>query len=496
MAAEAFAQPRWDGQRLEIPPAWGPRVALDIDGHWFCDIEADGEGRLGIDLPFTPNGRDGFSPCIRSARDGEVLWPREAGTVSCRFTTHDDGSRFIAAGAEPMRAEVVVVVPVYNAPDAVRACLDSVLAHTSGRTRLIVIDDASTDPAIAPLLAGLAGYVDVRVLVNPRNLGFTATANRGIAEAGDTDVVLLNADTVVGPNWLTGLRRAVHTGDDIATATAVSDNAGAFSVPELERANPPPPAWSVADTARALWQQAGHAYPELPTGNGFCLYIRRAVIDAIGPLDAAAFPQGYGEENDFCQRASARGWRHVIAGNVFVHHARSQSFGDERREALGRAGMAVLRARWPDYEREVGATLHSFARRVLDWRVRRCYAMAERGWHARLRVLVLGDASAADTSFETWQARWCDDALVVTRPDNGAVQEEHVPADAAYLACWLEHAAIELLDLGDDASPSTAVLRAQAERLGIAVTDVLASAGANGYTVALRASRSFPDLPA
>jgi len=143
MVAEAFAQPRWDGQRLEIPPAWGPRVALDIDGHWFCDIEADGDGRLGLDLPFTPSGRDEFSPCIRSARDGEVLWPREIGTAPCSFAAHDDGSRRVAFEAEPMRAEVVVIVPVYNAPDAVRACLDSVLAHTSGRTRLLVIDDAT-----------------------------------------------------------------------------------------------------------------------------------------------------------------------------------------------------------------------------------------------------------------------------------------------------------------------------------------------------------------
>ncbi|HNR92605.1 MAG TPA: glycosyltransferase [Dokdonella sp.] len=491
--AEAFAQPRWDGQRLEIPPAWGPRVALDIDGHWFCDIEADGDGRLGLDLPFTPSGRDEFSPCIRSARDGEVLWPREIGTAPCSFAAHDDGSRRVAFEAEPMRAEVVVIVPVYNAPDAVRACLDSVLAHTSGRTRLLVIDDASTDPAIALLLAGLEGRPGVRVLANARNLGFTATANRGIAEAGDADVVLLNADTVVGPNWLTGLRRAVHAGDAIATATAVSDNAGAFSVPELERANPPPPAWSVADTARALWQQAGHAYPELPTGNGFCLYIRRAVIDAVGMLDEAAFPQGYGEENDFCQRASARGWRHVIAGNVFVHHARSQSFGAERRQALGRAGMAVLRERWPDYEREVGATLHSFARRVLDWRVRRCYALAERGWRARPRALVFGAVDAVPTAFEAWQADWRDAALIVTHDDDGATREERIGTDAASLAAWLEYAAIELVDLGEDASPAAVALRVQAQRLGIAVTDVLASAGTNGYTVAVCASRSFPD---
>src|SRR5690606_10762342 len=132
-----------------------------------------------------------------------------------------------------------------------------------------------------------------------RNLGFTATVNRGLAEARDADVVLLNADAEVGPEWLAGLRRAAYSADDIGTATAVSDNAGAFSVPELEQANTLPPAWPFEASARALWQQAGLAYPELPTGNGFCMYVRREVLAVIGGFDAVAFPQGYGEENDF-----------------------------------------------------------------------------------------------------------------------------------------------------------------------------------------------------
>lgn len=495
MTPEPSAAPHWDGRWLELPRDWGPRVALDLDGHWFCDIQADGDGRLRLELPFTPSGCRVVSPCVRRVRDGEVLWPAPGQSAEWRFAGTGFPARTVLAEAEPMQAEVVVVIPVFNAAAAVRACLDSVLAHTTGRTRLLVIDDASTDPAIAPLLARLEGRAGIRVLANPRNLGFTATANRGIAEAADADVVLLNADTVVGPNWLTGLRRAVHCAADIATATAVSDNAGAFSVPELEQANPPPAAWSVEDTARALWQQAGQAYPELPTGNGFCLYIRRAVIDAVGVLDAEAFPQGYGEENDFCQRASARGWRHVIAGNVFVHHARSQSFGDARREALGRAGMAVLRARWPDYEHDVGATLFSYARRVLDWRVRRCHALAARGWRPRPRLLALAPARALPAAFEAWPASERGDRLVIERTHADGRFEEPVPADAAGLADWLEQAAIELIDLGSDHGPAAAQLRVQAGRLGIAVVDddALASTGDSGYTVALCATRSFRD---
>ena len=61
------------------------------------------------------------------------------------------------------------------------------LKHTTGPARLVLIDDASPDPAIAPLLARYASRAGIAVLRNERNRGFTATANRGIAEAGRAD---------------------------------------------------------------------------------------------------------------------------------------------------------------------------------------------------------------------------------------------------------------------------------------------------------------------
>ena len=310
---------------------------------------------------------------------------------------------------------------------------------------------------------------------NAANRGFTATANRGIAEGGRADVVLLNADTQVGPNWLAGLRRAAYCADDVATATAVSDNAGAFSVPELERENALPAHWTFDDSARALWQHAGHAYPELPTGNGFCMYIRRTVIDRIGVLDEAAFPQGYGEENDFCQRASAQGLRHLIAGNVLVHHVRSQSFGHERRASLGAAGMAVLRERWPRYEDDVGAALHSYARRVLDWRVRRIFADAGAENRPAVRVLYADRTIHPSEAHEAWHLVVDDSAAELRRPDEivessrttrGADTSASLSSPDQAIWRWLQEYAIEVIVASDD-MPSS-LLRA-AEALGIPV---------------------------
>ncbi|MFC4818829.1 glycosyltransferase family 2 protein [Dokdonella ginsengisoli] len=406
----------WNGTqlRLEFEPGHADTVALDLDGAYFAQSPLDAHAHADFTFAFAPSGHDWLQLMPRRGRDGEALAERP---LHVRLGSAGIGAADApppplappAAAAQPVpfgvdaaAAEVAIVVPVYDAPELVGRCLDSVLAWTTGRVRLIVVDDASPDPRIAPLLARYARVAGVEVLRIAENRGFTATANRGIDAAGRADVVLLNADTEVGPNWLTGLRRAAHARDDVGTATAVSDNAGAFSVPELEQANELPPGWSFERAARTLWQQAGLAYPALPTGNGFCLYIRRAVIERVGKLDEAAFPQGYGEENDFCQRAAQAGLRHLIAGNVLVRHARSASFGEERRRRLGEAGMAVLRERWPDYEAEVGRTLFSFERRVLDWRVRRAFADAAA---ARPRLLWVGANAPSVVDADVWTLR-------------------------------------------------------------------------------------------
>lgn len=454
----------WNGQvlTLALDAAATTEIALDIEGVHFSSVSLDRDGRAHFAFAFSPSGRASFNLLPRLGRDGAGLTAQSICLVVGKpglqlplrgsppaLAPMDRSAHCVPFGADVAAHEVAIVVPVYNAPDLVDACLEAVLAHTRGRAQLIVIDDASSDPAIAPLLVRYASLARVRVLRNDSNRGFTATANRGIELAGRADVVLLNADAEVGPNWLNGLRRAAYAGDDIATATAVSDNAGAFSVPELEQVNVLPACWHFNDCARALWQGAGLVYPELPTGNGFCLYIRRTVIDAIGVLDEVAFAQGYGEENDFCQRAAQRGLRHVIAGNVLVKHARSQSFGEERRLALGVAGMAVLRERWPHYEAEVGATLYSFERRVLDWRVRSIYADARPDNVARPRLLWVGASAPNWTDVEVWnlRANGAENELVFAGNVVAANTWQASDPETSYRALWdwLQIYAIECL---------------------------------------------------
>jgi GT2 family glycosyltransferase/glycosyltransferase involved in cell wall biosynthesis len=250
------------------------------------------------------------------------------------------------------RVPVDIVVPVYNAAADLARCVDSVLRHTQGQGdwRLILIDDASTDPAIRHYFAalGLRGLPNVVLLANDANRGFTLTANRGMAEARrEADVVLLNSDTVVTRDWLEKLARCAASDPRIGTITPFSNNAEICSLPRFCANNPWPAERDPESVLRALERAAVPTYPDLPTGVGFCLYVRRALLDAIGAFDPV-FGLGYGEENDLCLRAAGAGFRNVLCEDCFVPHLGGSSFGDKR-AALAERNMALLLERHPGY---------------------------------------------------------------------------------------------------------------------------------------------------
>ena len=130
-----------------------------------------------------------------------------------------------------------ILVPIHNAAAEVDDCIAALLAHTPAECRMLLLEDASPDPAVDAVLSGYQHHAKIEIHRNAKNLGFTRTVNLGMEMAGGADVVLLNSDTKVTPRWLENLRLAAYSGDRVATATALSNNAGAFSVPEFNREN-------------------------------------------------------------------------------------------------------------------------------------------------------------------------------------------------------------------------------------------------------------------
>jgi GT2 family glycosyltransferase/glycosyltransferase involved in cell wall biosynthesis len=255
-----------------------------------------------------------------------------------------------AIGKRPPAHRTTVIVPVYNAPDETAACLKSLRKSIDPRAaRVLVINDGSADARIAPLLQTHARAEGFEVRTNEKNLGYTRTINLGVRAAGEDDIVLLNSDTIVTPGWLDGLIEAARRRDGIGTVTAMGDNAGAFSFPMKDRPNPKPDFIGHEEWADLILRRTcRHAPVEVPTGSGFCLYVRREVFDRIGLFDEEAFPRGYGEENDFCMRALKAGFRHVISPYAYVYHVRSASFGAEKEKLIKGAVETVMR-RHPDY---------------------------------------------------------------------------------------------------------------------------------------------------
>lgn len=246
-----------------------------------------------------------------------------------------------------------IIIPVYNAYDDLQRCLDSVLRTAVSSCRVILIDDCSPDGRIAQYFETLRSKDDPRLLLlgNDVNLGFVGTVNRAMA-LGRNDVILLNSDTIVTSGWLEKIRRCAASDPHIGTITPFSNNAEICSFPNFCRDNPLPPGMSAEDVNRAMERAAVPLYPDIPTGVGFCMFIRRALLDKIGLFDAETFGLGYGEENDFCMRAVQAGYRNVLCDDTFILHVGSSSF-DNKKGALAQQNMQRLVAKHPNYLKEV-----------------------------------------------------------------------------------------------------------------------------------------------
>jgi GT2 family glycosyltransferase len=255
---------------------------------------------------------------------------------------------------------VSIVVPVYRDLALVRACIDSVrtsLPLNRTPARIVVVDDASPEPAVSAWLDKQAASGAITLLRNPCNLGFIETVNRGMRALPEHDVLLLNADTQVHGDWIDRLATALYATPDVASVTPWTNNGEISSFPIISQAAPAPDTRELAlidQTAAAVRAAPGGADVELPSCCGFTMLIRRTVLDAVGMLDGTALIRGYGEEVDWCMRARAAGWRHLQATGVFVAHEGTVSFRAEKTLRVAQ-NRGVVVARYPHYYAEFAA---------------------------------------------------------------------------------------------------------------------------------------------
>lgn len=241
-----------------------------------------------------------------------------------------------------------IIIPVYNAYDYIKKCIETVIKNTDLKNnRLILINDKSPDERISKLLKS---YEKDNILVyeNEKNLGFVGTVNKGM-KLSNNDVLLLNSDTEVPENWLENIKKCAYSKEMVATVTPLSNNATLTSVPKALQRNELPTDMSFEEYAKLVNEIAYNEHIEIPTGHGFCMYIRREAIDAVGYFDEEGFGKGYGEENDFCYRCLEYGFRNIICDNTIIFHNESKSFS-ESKEKLLKQGQELLRKRYHFYK--------------------------------------------------------------------------------------------------------------------------------------------------
>ena len=259
-----------------------------------------------------------------------------------------------------MTADLVdIVIPVYRNHSLTQRCVDSVLSNPDPvMGGVYLINDATPEPELREYCQRVAQDERVELIEHLENQGFVASVNEGFQLADGRDVVILNSDTEVPKNWLGRLKAAANQHPKAASITPFSNNATICSYPNFCEDNDLP-AGMDHGAVDALFSEANSGQVlEIPTGVGFCMYLRRAAIDDVGVFDEDAFGRGYGEENDWCLRATQKGWKHLLAADVFVYHAGGASFGDQARDYQANA-LAVISERYPDYERQIAAFIEA-----------------------------------------------------------------------------------------------------------------------------------------
>jgi O-antigen biosynthesis protein len=262
----------------------------------------------------------------------EIRWMLERGQVPLLLSDKDS---------------VDVVIPIFNAYDEFLRCVHSVLKYQD-IYRIILLNDCSTDTRVSDLLRTLQtwGQGRLRVVTNAHNQGYLRTVNKGMGMT-DSDVILLNTDTVVSSGWARKMKACAYSEDRVATVTPFTNNGRMCSIPEFLGNNEIPKGFTVDSFAECVENASSNRYPELVTGVGFCLYIRRSVIEEIGCFDEVKFETGYGEEVDFSFRATRKGYKNLLCDNAFVFHKGGASFLDAQR-ALMERHHRVLAEEYPD----------------------------------------------------------------------------------------------------------------------------------------------------
>ena len=259
-----------------------------------------------------------------------------------------------------------IIIPVYNGYEFLAPLFDSVEKNTSSPYRLIVINDASPDERVKPYLEQrLQKHPTALLIDHSENKGFLLSVNEAYTHT-QGHFVLLNTDTEVPSFWLERLMYPILHRDNIASTTPFTNAGEIASFPHFIADNPIFDGLSVeALDSHFKAVNPDSFYTAVPTGVGFCMGVNATVAKEIGMFAEDTFGKGYGEENDWCQRAIKAGYTNLIVPNLFVYHKHGGSFSAEEKQKLLQKNIVTLNQRHPNYGADVNAYIEQNPHKTL-----------------------------------------------------------------------------------------------------------------------------------
>ena len=253
-----------------------------------------------------------------------------------------------------MAKKIDIIIPIHNALLDVRKCLDSVeKSLLKGKHNLIIVDDGS-DEETKKYLKEFATIRNryVTLIRNEITQKYTKSANIGLKASTGDYVILLNSDTVVSPNWTEKLIECAQQSSNIGIVGPMSNAASWQSAPKVLDKNGQfiinslPKNITIKDMDLMCEKFSFNLFPEVELVNGFCFLIKRKVLNTIGFFDENSYPNGYGEENDYCFRAKDFGFKLAIATHTYVYHSKSKRFGYELRKSLSERAQIIFEQKY------------------------------------------------------------------------------------------------------------------------------------------------------
>jgi len=247
-----------------------------------------------------------------------------------------------------------IIIPVCNQLPYTQQCLAGLAATTDPvQVEIIVVDNGSTDGTAAFLneaqkqhWARSQSQGVFMIITNSENLGFAKACNQGLTDAVGSNLILLNNDVILCEGWLDRLLDCLHSAPEVGLAGPVSNN---VSGPQQV----PVPYNTVAEVGGFGWDWGmAHAGERVRLDRlvGFCLAIKREVVEKVGVLDER-FGLGTYEDDDYCLRVRQAGYTNMVARDCFIHHFASVTF---KGEGLDMAAMQKTNQRLFEAKHSMG----------------------------------------------------------------------------------------------------------------------------------------------